>query len=166
MGIRGWTALVSVSVVIGLMSEARRTRPIRKSMRTFTGLISAANRGDLAAARWHCSDRLLQEEPLERAPEGGIVGVPSGIHPNFRAWRYADSVLVCPANRVGPVYSFREEGGRWRFDGLIGLLTAAGEIERSSTASGPRIEPPQAVPAPRVDSPDGQLLDAANRRPN
>lgn len=126
----GWVSLAIVAILAVLVVEARRTAPVRGSLRTFTGLIAAANHGDREAAERLCTTRFLRESPIVAAPEGGFVGLPRGIHPNFRAWRAGDAVWVCPTNRIGPVFQFREENGLWRFDGLIGRLDANGGVDR------------------------------------
>ena len=41
-------------------------------------------------------------------------------------------MLICTSNRVGPVYRFVNEEGRWQFDGLVGILRSSGEIMRAS----------------------------------
>ena len=41
-------------------------------------------------------------------------------------------MLICTSNRVGPIYQFVYEDGRWRFDGLVGILRSWGEIVRAS----------------------------------
>ena len=46
-------------------------------------------------------------------------------------------MLICTSNRIGPVYQFVYEDGRWRFDGLIGILDAQGELVRTSELSSP-----------------------------
>lgn len=124
-------ALVVIAVLGSLVFEARRTAPIRRSVKAFTELIHAADRGDLSAACKLCTRRYLEDHPLSKAPGGGIRTLPRGIHPNFRAWRQADAVWICPTNRVGPVYAFEREGGLWKFDGLIGRLRADGRVDRT-----------------------------------
>jgi hypothetical protein len=124
-----WIGLAA-GLLIGLVViEFVRTAPVRGAVRTYTKLIASANRQDLAAARDLCSIRYLRDHPLATAPEGGIVGLPRGIHPNFRAWREGEAVWLCPTNRVGPVFRFVHEGRRWKFDGPVGLLGPDGRVE-------------------------------------
>ena len=93
-------------------------------------LVAAANAGDLAAIGPLCSTRYLAGHPLARAREGGVVGFPRQIHPNFRAWVEGDEVWLCAGNRVGRVERFVQEGGRWRYDGTVGVLGADGRVTR------------------------------------
>jgi hypothetical protein len=86
----------------------------------------------LDAARLLCSKRYLTEHPLKLAPEGGLVGIPRNLHKNFKAWSEGNDVLICTLNRVGPVYRFVHEDGRWRFDGLVGILPSRGKMVRTS----------------------------------
>ena len=118
-------APVAMGVVLYLILH---TGPVRASVRSFTKLVAAANRGDLEAARSLCTPRYLAEHGLEAAPEGGLVGLPRGMHPNFKAWRASDGVLVCPTDRVGPVYRFVEHDGAWKYDGLAGVLERDGHV--------------------------------------
>jgi len=113
----------------GLLYEAVATRPVRRAVRAYFELISIANRPDLddesraRAARPFFSDRLLADHPIQAAPEGGLVGLPRSISKNFQAWRQEGDVWICPTNRVGFVYRMTEDAdGRWRYDGLVGLL--------------------------------------------
>ena len=114
-----------VSVVAALAAEVVATRPVRGAVRAFFELIAIANREDeerIEAARPYFSSRYLASHPIQPAAEGGLVGLPRSIHRNFQAWRQGDEIWLCPSNRVGSVYRLVEEGGRWRFDGLAGLL--------------------------------------------
>ena len=124
------------ALLIGALAlEIARTAPVRGAVRSYTNLIAAANRQDRAAARSLCSARYLSTNALAPAPSGGLVGLPRGIHKNFRAWREGDSILLCPTNRVGPVYRFVSEAGAWKFDGPVGLLGHDGLIESSGLFS-------------------------------
>lgn len=118
--------LIGVSVVAGLGCAvtfmALQTQPVRQAVAAYTELLGAANRQDIEAARRVCSSRYLATHRLAEASEGGIVGIPRNIHKNFQAWRERGNVWLCPTNRVGPVYQFVLERGRWRFDGPVGLL--------------------------------------------
>ncbi|CAN5916210.1 hypothetical protein BH23PLA1_BH23PLA1_16520 [soil metagenome] len=107
---------------------AIQTAPTRGALLTYTELLSVADRGDLESARRLCTQRYRQVQPLELAPEGGVIGLPRSIDKNFRAWRADGAVLLCPTGRTGPVYRFLQEDGRWRFDGPIGLLGPSGEL--------------------------------------
>ncbi len=96
----------------------------------FTALIASSNAQDLDAVRSLCSRRYLASRAIERAPEGGVVGLPRNIHQNFQVWSEGDKVWLCPTNRVGPVYRFVLEGGSWKFDGPVGVLKSGGKVER------------------------------------
>lgn len=124
-----WTSAIVAVVVAVLAFEIITTRPIRSAVRTYAELVTAANLNDPEAARRLCTARYLKRHHLKRADEGGIVGLPRNIHKNFRAWRHGSDVWLCPTNRVGPIYQFVPEGGRWLFDGPVGLLRAGGRIE-------------------------------------
>jgi len=136
------TTLLVVAMAGALGWEVFRTRPVRRSLDAYNRLIFAADQGDLAAIRTLCSTHYLARHPLQLAPEGGLVGLPHyGPHKNFRAWRRGDHVLICPTNRVGPVYRFVEEADTWRFDGPIGLLQPDGRVESYEEPEEPR--PPE-----------------------
>lgn len=113
------------AVVVGVSTW---TRPVREAVTAYTKLISAANRQDVSAARRLCSTRYLKSHKLVPANEGGVVGLPRNIHPNFQAWRQGPHVWLCPTNRVGPIYQFVFENGKWRFDGPVGILRGRGEF--------------------------------------
>jgi len=125
------TAMVAIALIAGIIGEVVWTRPERESVGTFTELIDAANLPDLSRARRLCSASYLRRHALEAAPEGGLVGLPRTIHKNFQAWRHGQNVWLCPSNRIGPVFQFVFEDGRWKFDGPIGLLQARGRFVRS-----------------------------------
>jgi hypothetical protein len=120
----GIAALLIALVVLAIAWTA----PTRGAVQCYTRLITAANRGDLATARALCTDRFLRAIPLRPAEEGGVVGLPRGIHKNFRAWRQGPRVWLCPTNRVGPVYQFVRDprDGTWKFDGPVGVLRPGG----------------------------------------
>jgi len=126
--------VVAAALAVGLAFVIIETIPVRGALATYTELIATANRPDLTddqrveTARRLCSARYLRTHELAVAPEGGLVGIPRNIHKNFQAWRREGKVWVCPTNRVGPLYQFVYEGGRWRFDGPIGLLRPYGEV--------------------------------------
>ena len=144
-------SVLGVVALAGLLVwEATRTLPVRRALDAYNRLISAANAGDLDTAGRLYSARYLRDRPPRRAPEGGIVGLPrSGPHKNFRAWRQGGFVLICPTNRVGPVYRFVPEGGGWRFDGLIGLLGTDGRVAASETVGNPQTpDCPQWIASP------------------
>ena len=131
-------AAVTVLLLAGLAFEVITTQPVRGAMRTCSELFTIANRPDLDsserldAARTLCSDRYVRAHPLKLSPEGGIVGIPRNINMHFKAWRDGPNVWVCPRDRVGPVYQFVYERGRWRFDGPVALIRASGEMVRAS----------------------------------
>lgn len=109
----------------------------RKAVAAFAGLVGAANAGDLAAVRSLCSAGYLRSRPPEPAGGGGVVGFPRNIHENFRVWRDGGVVLLCPTDRVGPVYRFVLEAGGWKFDGPAGLLGPGGRVEPMAIGDGP-----------------------------
>jgi len=150
-------ALISVAVVAilvaGLAFEVVTTQPVRGAMRTCSELFTIANRQELtdparpeqtkallAKASELCSARYRRSHPLVAAPEGGLVGIPRNINKNFKAWREGPNVWICTANRIGPVYQFVFEDGRWRFDGLVAILRPWGEIVRTSELADPVVE--------------------------
>jgi hypothetical protein len=136
------SVIVAVAIPLillgGLAFEIIATQPVRRALRTCTELFTVANRPDLTdserlnAARALCSTRYLQTHHLALAAEGGIVGIPRNINKNFQAWREGPNVLICPTNRIGPVYQFVLENGQWRFDGPVGILRPRGEMVRTS----------------------------------
>lgn len=119
-------AIGGLAVVVA--GWVRATRPVRETVGAYSALISAANRQDVEAAAQLCSTRYRRLHRLQPAEEGGIVGLPRNIHKNFQAWRQGENVWICPTNRVGPVYQFVHEAGRWRFDGPVGLLQGRNEF--------------------------------------
>lgn len=123
-----WIAGVALVGVALIAAEVAWTRPVRGAVRTFTGLITAANRGDLDSARGFCTDRYLQAHPLRLAGEGGLVGLPRSIHMNYQAWGEGREVWICPTKGVGPVYRLVPDGGSWKFDGMVGQLIPGGRI--------------------------------------
>jgi hypothetical protein len=134
---------IALASVGGLAFEIVTTQPVRAALRTCSELFTIANRPDLtdskrlAAARLLCTERYLREHPLAVAPEGGLVNIPRNLNKNYKAWREGPNVLICTSNRFGPIYQFTYEGGRWRFDGLIGILRPWGEILRTSDLPDP-----------------------------
>jgi hypothetical protein len=141
-----------ILILIGALTfEIIWTQPVRGAMQTFAELLTVGNGGGqlgkrsgnvrpsehgaaarIEAAKALCSSRYLQTHTLALAHAGGIVGIPRNINKNFQAWREGPNVWVCPTNRIGPVYQFVFEEGRWRFDGLVGILRARGELIRMS----------------------------------
>jgi hypothetical protein len=136
---RPWVigAGVAVILLIAVAAFAVWTAPERESLRVYTELIAAANLEDVSTARSLCSAQYLQTHQLRPAPDGGLVGLPRGIHKNFQVWRAGPEVRLCPMNRIGPVYSFVHEATGWKFNGPIGILRGRGEFvpiaEGSST---------------------------------
>jgi hypothetical protein len=133
--------LIAVSVLVllgGLAFEVISTQPVRGAVRTCSELFTIANRTDLtdserlSAARALCSTSYLQHHPLALAAEGGIINIPRNINIHFKAWREGPNIWICPTDRVGPVYQFVFESGRWRFDGLVAYLGRYGEIVPAS----------------------------------
>ena len=137
--------LVPAAAVVALAAvlawEIARTAPVRGAVLAYTELLGAANRQDLAAVRRLCTARYLRAHPPEGAPEGGVVGLPRNVHANFQAWRQGPHVWLCPTNRVGPIYQFVREDGRWRFDGPIGWLGPRGQVELERDSSDPESGP-------------------------
>jgi hypothetical protein len=130
-------------VLAGLAAAALLTSPTirfvrslamtRGGMAAFTALVASANAQDVEAVRSLCSRRYLGSHAIERAAEGGVVGLPRNIHKNFQVWTEGDEVRLCPTNRVGPVYRLVREGDAWKFDGLVGRLVAGGRLELDAT---------------------------------
>ena len=129
---RAWALGLAVAAVLAaaLAGMVAWTAPVRRAVRAYTALLAAANRQDLDALRRLCSARYLRAHALRPAAEGGVVGIPRNIHPNFQAWRDGPDVLLCPTNRVGPIYRFVLERGAWRFDGPVGVLVGRGQVVR------------------------------------
>ena len=125
-------------IVVGWLI-ARGVRDLsttRGAVGTFARAIASANAGDLATVRSLCSDRYLATHPLEPAREGGVVGFPRQIHPNFQVWVQGDEVWLCAANRAGTVYRFVRESGRWKFAGPAGVLRGDGAVMSLGTDPG------------------------------
>ena len=133
-----WAAIGLGAVATGLVvpSWIAGLRATHGAVAAYVDLITAANAGDLAGVRRACSARYAATHPIRAAKEGGVVGLPRNIHKNFQAWRRGDHVLLCPTNRVGPVYRFVREGDAWKFDGPAGILGPGGQlIEADDRAS-------------------------------
>jgi hypothetical protein len=134
-------AAIAAALLGGLAFEIVTTQPVRGALRTCSELFTIANRPDLTdsarldAAAQLCSKRYLERHPLSVAPEGGLVNIPRNLNKNFKAWREGPNVLICTSNRIGPIYQFVYEDGRWRFDGLVGILRSWGEVVRTSDLS-------------------------------
>ncbi len=103
-------------------------RATQGAVASYVELIAAANAGDIPRVRGRCSTHYLAFNPVRPAKEGGVIGLPRGIHKNFQAWRHGEDVWLCPTNRVGPVYRFVHEGEAWKFDGPVGVLRAGGRV--------------------------------------
>src|SRR5262245_21566427 len=91
------TAVVAI-LLAGLAFELVATQPVRGAMRTCSELFTLANQLEralparpeqarelLAKASALCSARYRQLHPLVAAAEGGLVGIPRNLHPNFKA---------------------------------------------------------------------------------
>jgi hypothetical protein len=138
--LRSWKLYLVLAAVAaglgGLVAEVIVTRPIRDALNVYMSLVTVANRPDytedqrLSAARELCSAAYLESHVLKPAPEGGLVGIPRNVNKNFKAWREGPNIWICPTNRVGPIYQFVPEQGRWKFDGPVGLLRSWGEVIR------------------------------------
>ena len=130
-------AVAIAAAAIGLVAfEAKRTAPVRDAVRAYTALITAANRGDLDAVRSVCSERYLAGHPVRAADKGGVIGLPRGIHKNFRAWPEGEHIWICPTNRIGPVFQFVRTPDGWKFDGPVGQLRPGNVFEPADEASG------------------------------
>ncbi|HEU5117964.1 MAG TPA: hypothetical protein VFT74_15175 [Isosphaeraceae bacterium] len=116
--------ILGLLLVVALVWEYRRTQPVRGAVRSFSALVTAANRGEIETVRELCSQNYLRTHRLEKAPEGGVVGFPRNIHKNFQTWTRDSEVWICSGNRLGPVYRMIPERGRWVFDGLEGFLNS------------------------------------------
>lgn len=146
--------LAAVTLAGGLITaESLWTAPVRGALRTYADLIAAAHRQDLGAVAACYSRRWLRIAPPVASPEGGVVGIPRNLpHKNFRAWRHGPHVRLCPSNRVGPVFQFVHEDGRWRFDGPIGLLRPGGRFVPipAQTGGQPSTLSPRSRPSTRT----------------
>lgn len=115
-----------LAVVAAILAyEVVATAPVRGAVRAYTALVTAGNRGDLEAARALCTSRYLASHRLELAEEGGLAGLPRGIHKNFRAWRQGPDVWLCPGAPDSParvVFRLVPTPTGWKFDGVAGLL--------------------------------------------
>jgi hypothetical protein len=129
-----WVAAgLAIAALTGtLISELIMTAPVRESMQTLSRIIAESNQSEADTTRVEllCTSRYRATHRLRVAPEGGFVGLPRSVSKNFRAWREADKVWICPSNRDrnGPIYQFVREEGVWKFDGPVGILTTRGEI--------------------------------------
>ncbi len=125
-----WGIGAGVAIAGALVAAVVVTAPERGAVRTYTDLLAAANRPepDLERLAELSTDRYRSGRPFAAASEGGVVGLPRNIHKNFKVWRSGPAVMLCPTNRVGPVYRFVRERGRWRFDGPAGLLGPDGRL--------------------------------------
>jgi len=168
------TAIVAI-LFAGLAFEVVTTQPVRGALRTCAELFTIANRLEMAdpgrpeearalleAASALCSTRYRRSHPLVVATEGGLVDIPRNINKNFKAWREGPNVWICTTNRIGPVYQFVFEDGRWRFDGLIAILRPWGEIVRSSELADPVVE--GRLPAASPDGPSAARPAASGGR--
>ena len=132
--LRPWLATVAaVAAASALLAfEVLATRPEREAVRSLSELMTLANLPDLSVdeltrrASFLCSRHYLETHTLEPAPEGGLVGFPRNLNKNFKVWRERGNVWIRPTDRVGPVYQFVEEAGRWKFDGPVGILDPQG----------------------------------------
>ena len=143
--IPGWVWPVGAIALIVVVAFGPRwvgtLRATQGAVATYTDLIFAANVQDLPTIRRLCTARYLQGRTIREAKEGGVVGLPRNINKNFQAWREGESVYLCPTNRVGPVYRFVQEDGRWKFDGPAGILVAGGQFVRSEAEEPSEAEP-------------------------
>ena len=132
--LRPWLATVAaVAAASALLAfEIIATRPEREAVRSLSELTTLANLSNVPVdeltrrAGLLCSRRYLETHDLEPAPEGGMIGFPRNLNKNFKVWREHGNVWIRPTDRVGPVYQFVEEAGRWKFDGPVGILDPQG----------------------------------------
>ncbi len=128
-----WIVLGVAAAAAAVGFEIVWTAPVREAVRTYTELIEAGNRRNLTMARSLCTARYLATHDLRIADKSGradgMVGLPRSINKNFQAWREGADVWLCPTNRVGPVYRFVKDAGRWKFDGVVGQLMPWGRVE-------------------------------------
>ena len=137
---RGVQVAVGALVVVLLIPVVVRTignlAVTRRAVAVYARLIASANVGNLAAVRSLCASRYLQEHPLKRSIQGGLVGFPRQIHPNYQVWREGGEVWLCPGNRVGVVVRFVAKAGVWKYAGVVGLLRSDGRIEPAGALEG------------------------------
>ncbi len=130
-----WVWPVGLLMVVALIAFAPRwvatLRDTHDAIAVYSELLGAANAQNVAGVGQLCTRTYLNAHPVRVAKEGGVIGLPRTIHPNFQAWRDRDDILLCPANRIGPVYRIKKENGSWKFDGPIGILRPGGAIVRS-----------------------------------
>ena len=137
--------LIGVAVALALVFATRGVRNLittRGAVATYSRLIASANAGDIAAVRALCSARYGRDNPLELAREGGVVGFPRQIHPNFQVWSEGAEVWLCPGNRVGTVYRFVREGETWKYDGPVGMLRSDGLVASVKPRANLNLEKP------------------------
>jgi len=125
-----------------LIRGVRNLAMTRKAVTSYARLIVAGNVGDLAMVRSLCSSRYLETHPLEVAQEGGVVGFPRQIHPNYQVWVEGADVWLCSGNRMGQVVRFVSEAGAWKYDGLAGMLRGDGRVEPMGGEADPSREKP------------------------
>src|SRR4051794_23269906 len=118
-----WSLIALGAIGLALLGPGwvASLRATHGSVATYTQILAAANGGDLEGVRKLCSRRYLESHGIKAAKEGGVVGLPRNIHKNFQAWREGPVTLLCPTDRVGPVYRFVYEDGCWKFDGPVGV---------------------------------------------
>ena len=116
---------LSVPFVIRTIQDLAVTR---RAVGVYARLITSANAQDLPAVRSLCAAGYLQAHPIERSKNGGLVGFPRRIHPNYQVWRHKDEVWLCQGNRVGVVVRFVPEGEVWKYAGVVGVLRSDGRI--------------------------------------
>ncbi len=124
----GIGVLACVLAAVFLIRGIRNLVTTRGAVTTYSRLIAGANAGDVGAVRALCSERYRTTHPPEAAREGGMIGFPRQIHPNFQVWVQGREVWLCAANRVGTVHRFVWEADRWKYDGPMGFLRADGVI--------------------------------------
>jgi hypothetical protein len=153
---RGKLALIATIAAILLsvpVSWAVRSLMMtRGGVTAFAVILDTANDGDVEAVKPLCSEQYRNTHEFENAPEGGVAGFPRTMHSNFAAWVEGDDVLLCPTDRIGPVYRLIYQDGNWKFDGLVGLLGASGRVEPAvEQPAEPAVEEAVKDPEPMKD---------------
>ena len=126
-------ALLVVGLTLPILIRSIQNLAVtRRAVGVYARLIASANAQDLAAVRMLCTDRYLKAQPIKRSLQGGVVGFPRQIHPNYQVWRQAGEVWLCQGNRVGSVVRFVDDGEGWKYDGMVGILRSDGQIAPAS----------------------------------
>ena len=129
LGIKLAVGLLVVGLAVPFVIRTIQNLAVtRRAVAVYARLIAGANAQDLPAVRSLCAARYLQAHPIERSKNGGLVGFPRQIHPNYQVWRQGGEVWLCQGNRVGVVVRFVPEGEVWKYAGVVGILRSDGRI--------------------------------------